>query len=311
MKSVPSVSAIIIFFNAEQYIEEAITSVFSQTHTNWELLLIDDGSTDTSTGIAKRFARNVPERVVYLEHDHHQNRGMSASRNLGLRHATGDYVAFLDADDVWLPSKLHEQIDVMERHPSAAMVYGRVLLWHSWDDSGNSPGRDRFPHLGVQPDRLFEPPALLANMLTNRFQKPCPSNALLRRDAFEKFGYPEDSFRGMYEDQVFYTKIMSQAPVYVSGAHWSQYRQHPRSCTIESRKESYYVVRRPLLEWVKAYLSNQGMRDERVLEVLKQQLWMSRHPGIMHWYHEVHSWASRARAACRQAFHPIASNRRA
>src|SRR5215211_5603498 len=96
MSSKPRVSAIIIFLNAEKFIEEAIESVFGQTYDDWELLLVDDGSTDYSTQIALRYAEHYPEKVRYLEHPGHENRGMSAARNLGLSHARGEYVAFLD-----------------------------------------------------------------------------------------------------------------------------------------------------------------------------------------------------------------------
>src|SRR5215207_11709928 len=104
------VSSVMIFLNAEKFIEEAIESVFAQTYDNSELLLVDDGSTDDSTQIALRYAERDPEKVRYLEHPGHRNRGMSASRNLGVSHAEGEYVAFLDADDVWLPYKLQRQV---------------------------------------------------------------------------------------------------------------------------------------------------------------------------------------------------------
>src|SRR5918999_1055965 len=113
MSSKPLVSVIMIFLNAEKFIEEAIESVFAQTYDSWELLLVDDGSTDDSTDIALRYAQQNPERVRYLEHDSHLNRGMSASRNLGITHAIGEYIAFLDADDVWLPHKLEQQVAIL------------------------------------------------------------------------------------------------------------------------------------------------------------------------------------------------------
>src|SRR5262245_24155101 len=93
-----AVSVIIIFMNAQAFISDAIDSVFAQTYTNWELLLVDDGSTDASTQIALSFANGNPGRVRYLEHSGHRNRGMSASRNLGIQHAGGEYIGFLDAD---------------------------------------------------------------------------------------------------------------------------------------------------------------------------------------------------------------------
>ena len=89
MGSAPLVSAVIIFRNAERFLREAIESVFAQTYRHWELLLVDDGSTDASTKIALEYARENPDRVRYLAHHDHQNLGKSASRNVGLRHAAG------------------------------------------------------------------------------------------------------------------------------------------------------------------------------------------------------------------------------
>jgi len=104
------ISIITIFLNAERFIREAIESVFAQTYDDWELVLVDDGSSDASTAIARRYASEYPEKVRYLDHDGHENRGMSASRNLGVRNATGHYIGFLDADDVWLPHQLEGQV---------------------------------------------------------------------------------------------------------------------------------------------------------------------------------------------------------
>ena len=87
MSSKPLVSVIVIFFNAEDFIQEAIESVFAQTYEHWELLLVDDGSTDKSRSIAERCAEQYPDKVRCLEHEGHQNRGMSASRNLGIDNA--------------------------------------------------------------------------------------------------------------------------------------------------------------------------------------------------------------------------------
>src|SRR5260221_13006285 len=111
--SVPLVSAIIIFLNEERFLAEAVESVLAQSFVDWELLLVDDGSTDGSAALAGSFARKH-HRIRYLRHPDRANHGMSASRNLGLDHARGQFVGFLDADDVWLPNKLSEQLAVFE-----------------------------------------------------------------------------------------------------------------------------------------------------------------------------------------------------
>jgi glycosyltransferase involved in cell wall biosynthesis len=86
------VSIIIIFFNAEKFLEEAINSAIAYLSDRWKLLLVDDGSTDNSTKIALKYAQQDPEKVRYLEHENHQNLGMSAARNLGINNAKGEYI---------------------------------------------------------------------------------------------------------------------------------------------------------------------------------------------------------------------------
>jgi glycosyltransferase involved in cell wall biosynthesis len=156
----PLVSCIIIFLNEAKYLGEAIESVLAQSYPHWELWLVDDGSTDGSTAIAQSYARNHPARVYYLAHENHANRGKNASRNFGVAHARGKYIALLDGDDVWLPQKLTEQVALLEAHPTAGLLYGRTLIWSDWTGRAEDAQRDRFVDLGVAPNTLIQPPAL-------------------------------------------------------------------------------------------------------------------------------------------------------
>src|ERR1051325_7035528 len=151
----PLVSVIIPFLNGGKFIREAIESVFSQTYRNWELILVDDGSTDSSTDIAREYAQLHPGRVRYLEHEGHQNRGQSATRNLGMRSAAGELFAFLDCDDVWLPHKLEQQAAILKLHPEAAMVFGASQYWQSWSGHEGAVKADSIPDLGGPEHTLF------------------------------------------------------------------------------------------------------------------------------------------------------------
>ena len=131
MNGTASVSVVIIFRDAERFLTEAVASIFAQTFKNWELLLVDDGSVDGSTALAVACADEYPRQVRYLAHPGHANRGMSASRNLGIRHARGAYLAFLDADDVLFTPALEDQVALLDAWPAAAMVYGPIQWWHS------------------------------------------------------------------------------------------------------------------------------------------------------------------------------------
>ena len=117
MSGVPTVSVVTCFLNPGRYLDETIESVLSQSTDGWELLLVDDGSTDGSTEIAQRYASEYPQRIFYLEHPDHENRGCSASRNLALRHARGEFVGILDADDVLLQQALERRIGILRARP--------------------------------------------------------------------------------------------------------------------------------------------------------------------------------------------------
>jgi glycosyltransferase involved in cell wall biosynthesis len=275
------ISVIIPFLNAERFMEEAIESVLVQSYTEWELLLVDDGSTDTSTQIALRYAKQYPQHVRYFQHDGHQNRGLSPSRNLGISKAKGEYIAFLDADDVWLPRKLERQMAILDSQPEAAMVYGPSQKWFSWTDDPTDAQRDFVYELGIPPCILMKPPSLLALCLQRKAITPCPSNILLRREVVERVGGFEESFCGMYqhcEDQAFLAKVYASATVFVSDECWDRYRQHPESISFRTKKsgDGYYVWQF-YLNWLERYLLQRGIKDKTVWKALEKELLPYRH----------------------------------
>ena len=303
MSDEPLVSIIIIFLNAERFIDEAIESVFGQTYKNWELFLVDDGSTDNSMGIALRFAKQRAERVRYLEHAGHQNRGMSASRNLGIRHARGEYIGFLDADDVWLPHKLERQVEILNAHREAGMIYGSPQLWHGWTEKLEDIQRDCLQDIGVPPDTVVSTPRLLTLFLAREAITPAPSDVLLRREIVEGLGGFEDSFRGIYEDQVFFAKVCLKVPVFVSGECWDRHRQHRDSaCSVWRRTGEYYSAEAGLrfLSWIEDYLSGQRHKNTEVWTVLQKALFPYRHPIVYRFFRQVERWVEQVKGIARR-----------
>jgi len=281
MSNKPLVSVIVIFFNAEKFIQEAIESVFAQTYDAWELLLVDDGSTDESLAIAQRCAKQYSGKVRYLGHAGQQNRGMSASRNLGIANANGEYIAFLDADDVWLPHKLEQQVAVLESQPETAMVYGSTQWWYSWSGRPEDLQRDYIHELGVQPNTLLRPPTLLARFLRTEGISPCTCSVLMRRKAVEQVGGFEEIFRGLYEDQAFFAKVCLSAPVFVSSECSSRYRQHPNSnCSTTQETTQYAAARLAFLRWLADYLSKHGVNNGALRKALRREMWSYRHPSL-------------------------------
>jgi glycosyltransferase involved in cell wall biosynthesis len=276
------VSIIIIFLNAERFMQEAIASVFAQTYDNWEMILVDDGSTDASTRIALDCAGQHPEKVRYLEHAGHENQGMSASRNLGIRHAKGDYLAFLDSDDIWLPHKLERQTAILRAHPEVGMVYGATRYWHSWTGNTEDLHRDHAPKLGIQTNTVFRPPALLRLLYPlGHATAPCPSDILLRREVVNRIGGFEEAFKGLYEDQAFLAKLYLDAAVFVSDECWDLYRQHPDSCVSVVHETGHYdSVRLFFLNWLERYLSAHGITDNIVWQALRQSQFKYRNPTL-------------------------------
>ncbi len=291
----PLVSCVIIFWNAkkENFFEEAIESILAQTYDNWELILADDGSTDESTAIAQHYAQQYPDRIFYVEHNGHKNRGMSATRNLGIRHSRGEYIAFLDSDDVWLPHKLEEQVPLLETHPEAAMLYGRTQYWFSWMENNPciwqlNPDEELGDFLTLtskQFDTLVEPPEQIVLFLENRHIYPCTCSILIRRTTFDEFGGFEENFRNALEDIVFHSKVFLKRPVYVSSQCWDRYRYHPESYwrTAVKQKEGekiHHTARLNYLLWLKSYLHEQNIQYPKVWRALKKELWAHQHPTL-------------------------------
>lgn len=129
----PAVSVIIPAYNTSAYISEALDSVFTQTFWDFEVIVINDGSLDTDK--LEKVLEPYRERIVYLKQE---NRGPSAARNAGIRCARGEYIAFLDSDDSWLPQYLSEQIKSLANSAEVNMVYSDALLFGDSPLSGKS-----------------------------------------------------------------------------------------------------------------------------------------------------------------------------
>jgi glycosyltransferase involved in cell wall biosynthesis len=275
----PRVSVIIIFLDAEAFLAEAIDSVLAQSFGDFELLLCDDGSTDGGVALARDYAARLGPKVRYLEHPGHRNCGMSATRNLGVRNAAGEFIAFIDADDVWRPQKLAEQVAILDAHPQVGLVCGAVNYWSAW-----AGGEDEIIPTGPAHDRPLAPPdALLGIYPLGRAPAPCPSDLLLRRSVVEAVGGFEEHFLGprmMYEDQGFLNKVYLHAAVYFASRVWLDYRQHPQSCVAEVHRAGQYdEVRGYFLNWFKGYVQDLGRPvDPRVHRALARSLWLHRHP---------------------------------
>jgi glycosyltransferase involved in cell wall biosynthesis len=297
----PLVSVVTPFLDAGRFIDETIASLLAQSVSDWELLLIDDGSSDVSVVLARDYASRFPGRIRYLQHAGGGNRGKSASRNLGIANARGTYLTFLDADDVFLPHKLEHQMQLLDRHPQAVMVYGNTQYWRSWDVSSKRDQRDTVGRLGVPTDRVYEPPELLVAWLRDPGIVPCICGLLARTSVVRSTGAFDESIQDLFEDQIFLVKMLLSGSVYVERGCGERYRQHSGSSSAVAIASGRYHPTRSnpahllYLEWLQQYLSAQGYLTDPLEHALRGAFRPYRYPRIDSLLQPFRSLAARLR----------------
>jgi glycosyltransferase involved in cell wall biosynthesis len=275
----PLVSIVTIFLNAEKYLREAVDSVLAQSYPCWELLLIDDGSTDSSTAIATGYASL--DRIQYLEHEGHQNRGMSASRNLGIWNARGAFIAFLDSDDVLLPNGLERLVTVAGA--DADIACGATRFWYGWTGDPEDAQKD---WVANDATGRYDPPAMLTRMLLNEGIQPPPCSFVIRRELCLNIGGFEDDFRGLYEDTVFLAKAFLRGRVAVTTECVALYRQHSESSCYKAMMSGEWDPQGPnparsrYLYWLRRYLQRQRISNPKPWVALYRALFPYQHPKL-------------------------------
>jgi glycosyltransferase involved in cell wall biosynthesis len=264
-----TVSVVVPFRNADSYLPEAIASVQTQTWTDWEMLLVDDGSTDRSADIVSEAAA-VDPRLRALRRAPDAGGNAAAARNLGIREARGDFVAFLDADDVFEPDALESRLHGFESHPEVMVVYGPTRWWHP-----GAEHRDWVEEVRREAGRVHRPPELVNRVLLLQLgHVPCTCGLMVRRRALELTGGFEEAFH-LYEDQTLWVKLMLRFPVYVTPRVAARYRQHAGSATARSEAAGVYVRTRPhvarvaFLQWIRDHAREAGLAQDSVERALR------------------------------------------
>ena len=259
------VSVIVIFLNAERFISEAIDSVIGQSYSTWELILVDDGSADGSSTIARAYA-DRRSNITYVEHPGHGNLGTGPSRNLGITQARGNYVAFLDSDDVWLPRKLEEQVALLDQEPDVGMIYGVSEIWYGWSGNASDLARDHVQKLGLPSgERIAATDMIMSLFVTQSATVPSICSVLLRSDAIGDGDWFPHEFRGPYEDQALYARFITAGPVIGYDRCWDRYRQHGSSLTATiGGAGQAYRARLRFIQWLIRFLARERMLSVRL-----------------------------------------------
>ncbi|MGB7933334.1 MAG: glycosyltransferase [Gammaproteobacteria bacterium] len=179
------VTVIIPAYNSAQQLPEALDSVFKQTYRDFEIIVVDDGSTDGT----RELLEGYKNRITYL---YQENAGPSKARNTGIRAAKGRYLAFLDADDHWLPPKLELQIKLIESDPRLGLVFSDAEYFGGGESMVGSYWKQRGCY-----DQMISESGLIRNAFSTlmRINPIMPSTALLKRDCFEKAGGFDEGLR--------------------------------------------------------------------------------------------------------------------
>lgn len=203
----PQVSVIIPAYNAGKYLAETMQSVLDQSFTDFELIICDDGSTDNTASVAKSFSD------VRIKYKYQKNSGVSVARNNGAEFATGKYIAFLDADDLFHRDNLAAKVAELEKEPTAKLVFADCDVI---DANGNHTGEKL---IGKDENTLED------LLLWNGTVIPGPSSILLTREAFEKSGGFDPEF-STAADQDFFFRIASKNKCVRVAEVLTSYRKH-------------------------------------------------------------------------------------
>ncbi len=189
------ISVIIPAFNASEFLPNAIDSALKQTNVELEIVVVDDGSTDITQDLMKRYSDNC--KIHYLKKKN--NEGLSSARNYGILKAKGNFTALLDADDIWTSDKLFKQLNVMKQHKNIGMVY---TDFDNFDSRGILSTR-RISH------NIENNPTLRLKSLLLKNNFIYPSTALIRNEVFEECGFFDINLKSI-EDYDMWLKIISK-----------------------------------------------------------------------------------------------------
>lgn len=175
-KNIPIISVVIPVYNGEKTIQETIESVLKQTYQEFEIIAIDDGSQDNTLAIINSIQ---DQRIKVFSYP---NAGLSASRNRGFARASGEFIAFLDADDLWTQDKLESQLELLQQNPQAAVAY-------SWTDHIDESGKFLKPASYTSCSGNIYERLLIGNFLS------CGSNTLIRAESLKQVGGFDESLK--------------------------------------------------------------------------------------------------------------------
>lgn len=187
-----TVDVIIPAYNAARFLSAAIESVIAQTFTDWRMILVNDGSTDATAGIADEFQQKLKGRMLVISQ---ANRGLSAARNAAIRRSSAEFLAILDADDIWLPCRLSESLKAFASRPRVGLSYGLITIIDEAGTPLRTPAGNRRDAEGN----------IARSIYLRKTDLPCPT-ITFRRECVEQVGFFDETMRAT-EDRDMWLRI--------------------------------------------------------------------------------------------------------
>lgn len=252
MNKSASLSVVIPCYNAERYLASTVDSVLLQNGPDLEVVIVDDGSRDGSADlIRQRYGSTSNVRLLQQA-----NQGVAAARNHGVREARGEWIAFVDADDIWLPGKLRAQMDLLSMEPEARMAY---TAWQVWSSAAPLPTPDFLAELQAQADDT-ERWSGATGWIYPQLLLECAvwtSTVLAHRSVFDEVGLFDSTLR-IGEDWDLWLRASRVTPIVRVPRPLALYRMHPNNITKGPLETNYkdVVISRALARW--GYVSPDG-----------------------------------------------------
>jgi glycosyltransferase involved in cell wall biosynthesis len=255
MTVLPTITVVVPCYNAERWIGATLRSVLAQ---DWpgplDIVVVDDGSKD---GSADLVAREFPQVRLLRQ----ANAGVAAARNLGIAQAQGEWIAFVDADDIWLPAKLKAQWHALQAQPGAQMACSSWRVWESTAPEADPAWLDELSKIGEPPEAMDVGPT---GWIYTQLLQDCQvwtSTVMARRELFAAIGSFDTSLR-IGEDLDLWLRASRVTPIVRVQRPLALYRMHPHSITKGAPPRNYQaeVIDRAVQRW--GYDSPDGQRAE-------------------------------------------------
>jgi len=254
----PRVSVVIPTYNRQDLVVEAIESVLAQTYTGFEVIVVDDGSTDETAARIEPYLDRVNYRTQ-------ENRGVAAARNTGIRLAQGEFVCFLDSDDLWEPAKLETQLRFADAHPEYALISTEI---QGFDADHKAMGKNKAAMYDIRNGDVAER-LLFGNWIQT-------STVMLRRKCLDEVGWFDEDIGQFGEDWLLWMRVASRFPIYFLPQPLVSYRFHHGRLTLYQPEAQFESLMR-CVEKISAF--PQFHKKKRLLRNVEYMICIGRAKG--------------------------------